>query len=109
MGVYWFMDTNETDLLKLIQEATDAEDYDAVKAHMAHLIEHQSTLPQTNLTNEDLVEKGFDILLIQKERALRDSINQLNQDGDFATATQKMRELRQLQRLQPKYTGVKLR
>jgi hypothetical protein len=99
----------EQDLLAQVKDAKDKEDYEAVKTLMQKLIDHQRTLvAMPPITDEELVERGFDILLIRKERDLRDRINQANQDGDFVTAKQLMRELRQVQKLQPKYTGVKL-
>ena len=61
------------------------------------------------LTDEELAEKGVDMLLLDQERKLAEQIKEFNQNGEFGEANRCMRELLKIQKLQPDYIGVKLR
>ena len=98
----------EEELRQQIEEAKQAGDYDAIRELMQELIKLQKDAPQVEMSDEELANAGVDMAILQKERELRDRINQANQDGDFLESKQLMRELRQLQKLQPAQVGVKL-
>lgn len=99
----------ELDLREEIKTATDAGKIKKAQKLMQKLISMQKKAPKVEATDEELAEAGVDMLLLDKERKLREEIQQAQQDGDFITAKQKMRELRVTQKLQPVQTGVKFK
>lgn len=99
----------EAELRTQIEVAKTAGDYDTVRELMLDLIELQNETLPVQLTNEELAEYGIDLLILGQERELREKIKQANQDGKFEEATDYMRELLGLQKLQPRYTGVRMR
>ena len=100
---------SEDSLLNQIKSAVESKDYDAVKSLTQELIDYQKTLPTFELTDEELALKGVDMVLLQEERRLQSEIKELNQNGDFIEANKKMRELIQLQKLQPDLSsGVRM-
>jgi division protein CdvB (Snf7/Vps24/ESCRT-III family) len=103
-----YNNTPELELKEQIKTASDAGDFDTVKTLMQQLITLQDQAPKVDMTDAELAEAGVDMMLLQKERELREQYHQANQDGDFIKANEVMRELRQLQKLQPAQTGVKL-
>lgn len=88
-------------LIDDIKTAIENKDYEAIKTLMAELIDQQKSEIVTELTDEQLAAKGIDLLILEKEREIRDRIKQAEQDGDFVEAQSLMRELLQLQQLQP--------
>lgn len=97
----------ESELAAQIKIASEQGDYEEVKSLMQQLISLQDEVLPVTISDEELASRGVDMKILEKERELRDVIAQANQDGDFETAYTKMRELRQLQKLQTVYSGVK--
>lgn len=102
-------DPTEQELRESIKQALSNNDVEAAKALLTQLIEIQELVPVTQLTNEQLAGYGVDVLLLEKERDLREKIKEANQIGDYVEALGLTKELLQVQRLQPQYTGIKLR
>lgn len=98
----------EQELSDQIKIASEAGDYETVKSLMQQLISAQDLVMPVTVSDEELAERGVDMKILEKERQLRDEVKQAEQDGDFVTVKMKMRELRQLQKLQPVWNGVKL-
>jgi hypothetical protein len=95
-------------LIDDINTAIEAKDYEQVKTLMAELIAEQKLETTVELTDEELLNKGIDLLILTKERELRDRIKQAEQDGDFLEAKELMRELLQIQQLQPVKRRVRM-
>jgi hypothetical protein len=100
--------TPELELKDKIKAAQEKNDFKKMQKLMTKLIKLQHKAPKTEMTDEELAKKGVDLAILKKERSLRDQIQDANQNGDFLKAKKLMRELRQLQKLQPEYTGVRL-
>lgn len=100
--------TPELELKSQIDEAKEANDYETVQKLMVKLIKLQKKAPKVSITDEELAKKGVDLLMLKQERDLRERIEHANQNGQFLEARKLMRELRQLQKLQPAQTGVRL-
>jgi hypothetical protein len=95
-------------LIDDIQAAIEAKDYPLIRSKMAELIAEQKEEVVPTVTDEELLSKGIDLLILGKERELRDKIKQAEQDGDFVASKEYMRELLQLQQLQPLHSKVRM-
>lgn len=95
-------------LIDDINTAIDNKDYELVKTLMAELIDEQKSDVVVEVTDEELFNKGVDLLLLGKERELRDKIKEAEQNGDFVEAKELMRELLQTQQLQPVKRRVRM-
>jgi hypothetical protein len=99
----------EVELRDKIKAATEKGKIEEAQKLMKKLISMQKEAPKVEATDDELAEKGVDLILLQKERRLRDEIKQAQQDGEFLKAKELMRELRVTQKLQPVQTGVKFK
>jgi len=100
---------DEKELRDKIKLAVDGGDIATAQQYLTELIALQDLIPTPQLSNEDLAKHGVDLLLLERERSLRDQIKEANQQGDYVEALSLTKQLLQTQRLQPRYTGIKLR
>lgn len=96
----------EQALKEQYEAAVAAEDYELAQELMQELIAKQREFIPVVISDEELAAASVDLSILTKERQLAEQIRVANQNGDFMEAKQLMRDLRQLQQLQPIPKGV---